>query len=168
MTSSNWNIFRVTSPLCGEFTGARWISRTKASDWELWWFFFICAWINDWVNNREAGDLRRHRGHYDVNEMLNCHPMAGFLCMTEKVLCRLKTTAPGLPDFAWSFDKSVHWFLKGGYRMDVHESLFLKCGISDSVKVPVRRFAPHSFLTGVAKRVKHERDIKYSTHPFLR
>ena len=29
-------------------------------------FFFIYAWINDWVNNREAGDLRRHRGHYDV------------------------------------------------------------------------------------------------------
>ena len=25
--------------------------------------------IKDWVNNREAGDLRRHRGHYDVNVM---------------------------------------------------------------------------------------------------
>ena len=34
MTSSNGNIFRVTGPLCG------------------------------WVNNREAGDLRCHRGHY--------------------------------------------------------------------------------------------------------
>ena len=22
--------------------------------------------LNDWVNNREAGDLRRHCGHYDV------------------------------------------------------------------------------------------------------
>ena len=32
-------------------------------------FFLICAWINDWVNNREAGDLRRHRGHYDVSVM---------------------------------------------------------------------------------------------------
>ena len=29
-------------------------------------FSLIYAWINDWVNNREAGDLRRHRGHYDV------------------------------------------------------------------------------------------------------
>ena len=29
----------------------------------------ICAWINDWVNNREAGDLRRHRAHYDVTIM---------------------------------------------------------------------------------------------------
>ena len=32
-------------------------------------FSLICTWINDWVNNREAGDLRRHRGHYDVNVM---------------------------------------------------------------------------------------------------
>ena len=32
-------------------------------------FSLICAWINDWVNKREVGDLRRHRGHYDVNVM---------------------------------------------------------------------------------------------------
>ena len=29
-------------------------------------FSLICVWINGWVNNREAGDLRRHRAHYDV------------------------------------------------------------------------------------------------------
>ena len=28
-------------------------------------FCLICAWINGWVNNREAGDLRRQRAHYD-------------------------------------------------------------------------------------------------------
>ena len=52
MTSSNGNIFRVTGHLCGEFTGPRWIPRTKASDadldvifdlrpskqWLGWWF----------------------------------------------------------------------------------------------------------------------------------
>ena len=65
MTSSNGNIVRVTGALCGEFIDHRWIPLTKASDAELW-FFFICAWINGWVNNREAGDLRRHRAHYDV------------------------------------------------------------------------------------------------------
>ena len=32
-------------------------------------FSLIWAWINDWVNNHEAGDLRRHRGHYAVNVM---------------------------------------------------------------------------------------------------
>ena len=29
-------------------------------------FSLIYVWINDWVNNREAGDLRRQQGHYDV------------------------------------------------------------------------------------------------------
>ena len=29
-------------------------------------FSLICTWINVWVNNREAGDLRRHCAHYDV------------------------------------------------------------------------------------------------------
>ena len=29
-------------------------------------FSLICVWINGWVNNCEAGDLRGHRAHYDV------------------------------------------------------------------------------------------------------
>ena len=32
MTSSNCNIFRVTGPFCGEFTGHQWIPRTESSD----------------------------------------------------------------------------------------------------------------------------------------
>ena len=32
-------------------------------------FSFICAWINGWINNGKAGDLRRHRGHYNVTAM---------------------------------------------------------------------------------------------------
>ena len=32
-------------------------------------FCLIYIWINDWVNNRAAGDLRRHRSHYDVTLM---------------------------------------------------------------------------------------------------
>ena len=35
MTWSNGNIFRVTGHSCGEFTGPRWIPRTKASNAEL-------------------------------------------------------------------------------------------------------------------------------------
>ena len=34
-------------------------------------FPLICVWINDWVNNREAGNLRRFRAHYDVIIMLD-------------------------------------------------------------------------------------------------
>ena len=67
MTSLNGNIFCVTGHLCGEFTDPRWIPRTKASDAELW--CFLCVWINGWLNNRDAGDLRRYRAHYDVTVM---------------------------------------------------------------------------------------------------
>ena len=35
-------------------------------------FSLIWAWINGRVNNREAGDLRHHRGHYDVTVMMDC------------------------------------------------------------------------------------------------
>ena len=42
MTSSNGNIFRVTGHLCGEFTGPRWIPRTKASDAIFDVFFDLC------------------------------------------------------------------------------------------------------------------------------
>ena len=28
--------------------------------------FYICTWTNDWANNRDANDLRRHRTHDDV------------------------------------------------------------------------------------------------------
>ena len=68
----NGSIFRVTDPLCGEFTGHRWPvnSPHKGQQRGALMFSFICAWINGWVNNREAGDLRRHRAHYDVTVMM--------------------------------------------------------------------------------------------------
>ena len=53
MTSSNGYIFRVTGPLCGEFTGHRWIPLTKASDTELWCFFEVC------LNKRLSKQSRR-------------------------------------------------------------------------------------------------------------
>ena len=58
MTSSNGNMFHVTGnlpPHKGQWRGA---------------LMFSLIWINGWVNNREAGDLRRH---YDVNVMNNSH-----------------------------------------------------------------------------------------------
>ena len=32
-------------------------------------YYLISTWINVWVNNRDAGDLRRHLAHYDVTVM---------------------------------------------------------------------------------------------------
>ena len=36
-------------------------------------FTFIWVWINGWVNNREAGDLRRYRAHCDVIVMMSIY-----------------------------------------------------------------------------------------------
>ena len=33
-------------------------------------FSFICAWINVWLNNGAAGDLRHYSVHYDVTVMI--------------------------------------------------------------------------------------------------
>ena len=69
MTSSNGNIFRVTGPLCGEFTGPGEFptQRPVTRSFDV---FFDLRLLNGWVNNREAGDLRRYRGHYDVTVMI--------------------------------------------------------------------------------------------------
>ena len=59
----NWPFVRgihrspVNSPDNGQWRGAL-------------MFSLICAWIKTWVNNGEAGDLRRYRAHYDVIVML--------------------------------------------------------------------------------------------------
>ena len=64
-----WKHFPRYWPFGREFTGHRWILRTKASDAELWYFLWSAPWINSWVNNHEAGDLRRYPAHYNVAVM---------------------------------------------------------------------------------------------------
>ena len=68
MTSSNGNILRVTGPLWGEFTGDQWIpsQRPVTRSFDV---FFDLHLLNGWVNNRNTGDLRLHRAHYDVSVM---------------------------------------------------------------------------------------------------
>ena len=62
----NWPFVRgihrspVNSPHKGQWSGAL-------------MFSLICVWINGWVNNREAGNLRRYRAHYDVIVMFLKH-----------------------------------------------------------------------------------------------
>ena len=55
--AGNSPVTPVNSPHKGQWQGALMLS-------------LICAWINGWVNNREAGDLRRHRAHYDVTVLV--------------------------------------------------------------------------------------------------
>ena len=66
-----WKHFPRNWPFVRGIHQSRWIPLTKASDAELWCFSLIYVWINGWVNNREAGDLRRYRVHCDVSVMLS-------------------------------------------------------------------------------------------------
>ena len=47
-------------------------------------FSLICVWLNGWVNNREAGDLRRHRAHYDVIVMFRQNLLTSGSSMGDK------------------------------------------------------------------------------------
>ena len=49
------------SPITGEFSPQRLVARS----FEV----FLDLRLNKQVNNRDAGDLRRHQGHYDVTVM---------------------------------------------------------------------------------------------------
>ena len=63
-------------------------------------FSLICAWINAWVNNREAGDLRRHYAHYDVTVMYMLNYLQGWAPLVSLKLlhitnrCKRDTTLP--------------------------------------------------------------------------
>ena len=83
MTSLNGKIFRATSHLCVEITGHRWFPSqrpmTRSSDV----FIHLCL-NNGWINNREAGNLRRHSTHYDVIVMI----MLCSIVLCTEVRCR--------------------------------------------------------------------------------
>ena len=52
-------ICAVNSPVTGEFLAQRTVTRS----FHVFFDLRLHAWLNGWVNNREAGDLRRHRAH---------------------------------------------------------------------------------------------------------
>ena len=84
---------QVNSPHKGQWRGALMLT-------------LICARINGWVNNREAGDLRRHRVHYDVIVMdLSIPKYSGF--STKRVYFGLYTDA-----YCWSSKTHAMLFFK--------------------------------------------------------
>ena len=59
--AGNSPVSPVNSPHKGQWRGAL-------------MFSLICIWTNDWVVNREAGDLRRYHANYDVIVMQHRPP----------------------------------------------------------------------------------------------
>ena len=50
------------SPVTGEFPAQRSVTRS----FDVFFDLRLRPWTNSWANNGDAGDLRRHRAHYDV------------------------------------------------------------------------------------------------------
>ena len=80
-------------------------------------FSLICTWINSWVNNPEAGDLRRHRAHCDVSVM-ETRLLWHFSCIS------WIGGWVGLCDFLWAPSakrKDHHWSALDGAVFDFTE-----------------------------------------------
>ena len=71
MTSSNGDIFQRYWPFVWRIHRSLMNSPHKGQWRGTLMFSVICVRINDWVNNREAGDLRRYRAHNDVTVIPN-------------------------------------------------------------------------------------------------
>ena len=99
-----WEIHRwlVNSPHKGQLRGAL-------------MFLWYVSWINSWVNTREAGDLRRHRGHYDVIVMrsipTSCQMPSSilFILSTYSYAWCLVIWRTGHRTFSFRLDLYAHW-----------------------------------------------------------
>ena len=72
---------RMNSPRKGQWRGAL-------------MFSLICTRINGLVNNGEAGDLRRHRAHYDVNVMSRSHQVPMSPPSISQLFCDIHSNNP--------------------------------------------------------------------------
>ena len=103
-------------------------------------FSFICVWINDWVNNREADDLRRYRAHYDVIVMA-CAFSSGFYSDVAWLLIH------------WDWDKIVDIFqmtFSNPFRPYWMKGFQITTNLTvSSTKRSVQRQKPQMILTTV-------------------
>ena len=59
-------------------------------------FSLICAWINGWINNRKAGNLRRRRAHYEII-IMNASQIIHFTCI---YICQINNFTNISPSFS--------------------------------------------------------------------
>ena len=95
-----WRHFQRSCPFVRGIHRSPVISPHKGQWRRALTFSLIYAWTNSWVNNRDAGDLKRHRAHYDVTVMF-------FVCKSRE----LTTYRMRKPEFlGWRFCMAVIGF----------------------------------------------------------
>ena len=139
------------SPVPGEFPTQRPVTRRLI-------FTLICARINGWVNNREAGNLSRNGGHYDVIVMQSCMGKFAITVIASHGKGR------GTPEFARNGFPKIAWcglqimalgvllaFWRSDYQCPSHSTL------------PTHTGVPRPFWTKFVRAETHP----YSTVRFL-
>ena len=85
-------------------------------------FSLILAWINGWVNNREAGDLRYHCAHYDVTVLSNI----AFSATAGKAILLLKNDGcVPVFSFTWCTKPSISFWCNSRYLLTLYEAYIL-------------------------------------------
>ena len=109
-----WNHFRLTGPLCGEFTGHRWIPSTKASDAEL--FSNLClnkglgkhSW--GWWFETPSRPLRRHcNAPTHVDKFLLLHSGYSIMSHGFYLSCYLTPDLPTLDNCRYQTHKTKYY-----------------------------------------------------------
>ena len=103
-------------------------------------FSLIWAWINCWVNNREAGDLRRHRAHHDVIAMY--YLPAWTLAPPLKTELRTPLPLRGLASFPFL------WLLRG-YQWGFPYQISLVHHIDSSYQISLKFCKTYDSVTTV-------------------
>ena len=96
-------------------------------------FSLICAWMNGWVNNCEAGDLSRHRAHYDVTVMVAHGATWSSKYLTQNLHVSMSVLFWMREWWQWSIHVlGCHLVFPGASRLYVHENeffnMFARCG----------------------------------------
>ena len=120
-------------------------------------FSLIYAWINDWVNNREAGDLRRQHGHYDVIVMWY---------RVQHVLHFPLQSEPGQRIRLW-FDGQFDVFCRKGVAYHWVEIRYLQGNGQDGKQVLTgpRLVQSYSIILGMG--LANERKLYYAKLPLI-
>ena len=129
-------LFRVTGPLCGEFTGHQWIPLPKASDAELWCFiWFAPEQTVEQTTKTPVILLRRHHAYFDVivvvilgstdgiQSGLHCHCKINFTTIVTAAVAQQKV----LPKEPRTILKDMHCYLSTTCLISAFLSFKIQC-----------------------------------------
>ena len=134
------------SPAPGEF-----LARPVTRNFDVFFDLRPNKRINCWINNREAGDLRRHRAYYDVIVMDFHH----------KEVIKGAVTCAVCPESAW-----LVTFLIGNVSTGVVTWSALRCGVSgeSGKKVAAAPLSKTAAAAAAAKTWFAKHPVDYMLH----